>query len=86
MAANKEKVDIRRSDQFQEVDDELTRAMAELDSTIERVSLIFQSDSDLPELERALEAVGSTEAVVEAETPETPEAPEKQTDQSESEQ
>ena len=83
MAANKEKVDIRRSDQFQEVDDELTRAMAELDSTIERVSLMFQSDSDLPELERALEAVGSTEAVVEDETPE---APEKQTDQSESEQ
>lgn len=83
MAANKEKVDIRRSDQFQEVDDELTRAMAELDSTIERVSLIFQSDSDLPELERALEAVDSTEVVAEAETPQEPE---EQTDQSESEQ
>jgi hypothetical protein len=50
MATNKEKVDIKRSDQFQEVDEELTRAMAELDSTIERVSLIFQSDSDLPGL------------------------------------
>lgn len=48
MAANKEKVEIKRSDQFQEVDEELTRAMAELDSTIERVSLIFQSDSDVP--------------------------------------
>ncbi len=44
--ANKEKVDIKRSDTFQEVDDELTRAMAELDSTIERVSLIFQPESD----------------------------------------
>lgn len=43
--ASKEKVDIKRSDQFQEVDEELTRAMAELDSTIERVSLIFQGDS-----------------------------------------
>ena len=51
MAANKEKVDIKRSDQFQEVDEELTRTMAELDSTIERVSLIFQSDSDAPALE-----------------------------------
>lgn len=48
--AGKEKVDIKRSDQFQEVDDELTRAMAELDSTIERVSLIFQAgdDNELP--------------------------------------
>ncbi len=44
--ANKEKVDIKRSDMFQEVDEELTRAMAELDSTIERVSLIFQPESD----------------------------------------
>ena len=44
--ANKEKVDIKRSDKFQEVDEELTRAMAELDSTIERVSLIFQPESD----------------------------------------
>jgi len=44
--ANKEKIDIKRSDQFQEVDDELTRAMAELDSTIERVSLVFQAEAD----------------------------------------
>lgn len=48
--AGKEKVDIKRSDQFQEVDDELTRAMAELDSTIERVSLIFQAGDDDGEL------------------------------------
>lgn len=45
--ASKEKVEIKRSDKFQEVDEELTRAMAELDSTIERVSLIFQPESDL---------------------------------------
>jgi len=76
MATNKEKVDIKRSDQFQEVDEELTRAMAELDSTIERVSLIFQSDSDLPDLERALEAVGTSEETAE---PETPRELEKQT-------
>ena len=44
--ARKEKVEIKRSDKFQEVDEELTRAMAELDSTIERVSLIFQPESD----------------------------------------
>lgn len=44
--ANKEKVEIKRSDQFQEVDDELTRAMADLDSTIERVSMIFQADTE----------------------------------------
>ncbi len=44
--AHKEKVEIKRSDKFQEVDEELTRAMAELDSTIERVSLIFQPESE----------------------------------------
>lgn len=42
--ASKEKVDIQRSEQFQEMDDALTRAMAELDSTIDRVSALFQSD------------------------------------------
>ena len=46
--AGKEKVDIKRSDQFQEMDEELTRAMEELDSTIDRVSLIFQSETGLP--------------------------------------
>jgi hypothetical protein len=55
--SNKEKVEIRRSDQFQEVDEELTRAMAELDSTIERVSMIFQANADAPELENVLEAI-----------------------------
>lgn len=55
--SNKEKVDIRRSDQFQEVDEELTRAMAELDSSIERVSLIFQANADAPELENVLEVI-----------------------------
>lgn len=59
MATNKEKVDIKRSDQFQEVDEELTRAMAELDSTIERVSLIFQSDSELPGMGDDTEAVAA---------------------------
>jgi len=44
--AGKEKVDIKRSDQFQEVDDELTRVMAELDFTIERVSAIFDGAID----------------------------------------
>lgn len=39
--SNKEKVDIKRSDQFQEMDEALTQAMAELDSTIDRVSAIF---------------------------------------------
>lgn len=62
MAASKEKVDIKRSDQFQEVDEELTRAMAELDSTIERVSLIFQSDSDTPALEFDASATGAQES------------------------
>lgn len=48
--ANKEKVQIKRSDQFQEVDEELSRAMADLDSTIERVSEILQSGAaDGPE-------------------------------------
>jgi hypothetical protein len=71
MATNKEKVDIKRSDQFQEVDEELTRAMAELDSTIERVSLIFQSDSDLPGMDDDPEAVvaDASEAVGEADEP-----------------
>ena len=46
--AGKEKVDIKRSDQFQEMDEELTRAMEELDSTIDRVSQLFQSEADLP--------------------------------------
>lgn len=65
--ANKEKVDIKRSDKFQEVDEELTRAMAELDSTIERVSLIFQPESDAP--------AASEEDVVREDTPEAePEA------------
>lgn len=45
--ASKEKVDIKRSDQFQEMDELLTRAMEELDSTIDRVSLIFQTDAPL---------------------------------------
>lgn len=44
--AGKEKVDIKRSDQFQEVDEELTRVMAELDFTIERVSAIFEGAVD----------------------------------------
>ena len=71
MATNKEKVDIRRSDQFQEVDEELTRAMAELDSTIERVSLIFQSGTDLPGMEEEPEAamVGAPEEAAGADAP-----------------
>lgn len=44
--ASKEKVDIRRSEQFQEMDEALTRAMAELDSTIDRVSALFQADGN----------------------------------------
>ena len=44
--SGKEKVDIIRSDQFQEVDEELSRAMAELDFTIERVSAIFEGAVD----------------------------------------
>ncbi|MCF6284803.1 MAG: hypothetical protein L3K26_06410 [Candidatus Hydrogenedentes bacterium] len=44
--ASKEKVDIKRSDQFQEVDEELSRAMAELDCTIDRVSAIFEGTAD----------------------------------------
>jgi hypothetical protein len=44
--AGKEKVAIQRSDQFQEVDEELTRAMADLDDTIGRVSAIFDGDED----------------------------------------
>lgn len=52
--ASKEKVDIRRSDQFQEVDEELARAMADLDSTIERVNAILHPESE--EAERLLVA------------------------------
>lgn len=70
MAANKEKVDIKRSDQFQEVDEELTRAMAELDSTIERVSLIFQSDADTPALELDATTSGAQEPEFEEEAAE----------------
>jgi hypothetical protein len=44
--ASKEKVDIKRSDQFQEVDEELSRAMEELDCTIDRVSAIFDGTAD----------------------------------------
>jgi len=58
--ANKEKVDIKRSDQFQEMDEELTRAMEELDCTIDRVSLIFQSES--PEAGMATLTEENTEA------------------------
>lgn len=85
MATNKEKVDIKRSDQFQEVDEELTRAMAELDSTIERVSLIFQSDSDLPGMEGEPEAVAA-EAPEGAEEAEAPPVQEKQAAHDKSEQ
>lgn len=44
--ASKEKVDIKRSDQFQEVDEELSRAMADLDSTIERVNALLHPESE----------------------------------------
>lgn len=66
--ANKEKVEIVRSDQFQEVDDELTRAMAELDSTIERVSLIFQANADAPESEGGPETAAPEEPDAEVES------------------
>lgn len=85
MATNKEKVDIRRSDQFQEVDEELTRAMAELDSTIERVSLIFQSDSDLPGMGDDAEAVAAV-ASEEAEGTEGSSVQEKQAGRAKGEQ
>ena len=74
--AGKEKVPIKRSDQFQEVDEELSRVMEELDMTIERVSAIFDSKSeeDLEELIAAKE-----DAVAEEEesgpTVEAPEEP-----------
>ena len=85
MATNKEKVDIRRSDQFQEVDEELTRAMAELDSTIERVSLIFQSDSDLPGMGDEAETVAVV-ALEEAEGADGHPVQEKQAGRAKSEQ
>ena len=44
--AGKEKVDIKRSDDFEEVDAELTRAIEELDFTIGRVTAIFDGTSD----------------------------------------
>lgn len=47
--ASKEKVDIKRSDQFQEMEDALTQAMADLDSTLDRVSAVFRQEEDGPE-------------------------------------
>lgn len=64
--AGKEKVDIKRSDQFQEVDEELARAMADLDSTIERVSAIFDGTAD----ENTPEA-GAEQAEAHPESPES---------------
>ena len=64
--ASKEKVTIKRSDQFQEVDEELSRAIADLDCTIERVSAIFDGDADEDspvKPESFVEAAESTEAI-----------------------
>ncbi|MBX3178242.1 MAG: hypothetical protein KF886_12845 [Candidatus Hydrogenedentes bacterium] len=72
--ASKEKVDIRRSEQFQEMDDALTRAMAELDSTIDRVSALFQPDGpDAPP--EAGEAPPETETAATTDAAEKPGEP-----------
>jgi len=44
--AGKEKVDIKRSDQFQEMEDALAKAMEDLDSTMNRVSALFETGDD----------------------------------------
>ena len=66
--AGKEKVSIKRSDQFQEVDEELSRVMEELDMSIERVSAIFdgKSEEDLEELIAAKEDEASEESTPES--------------------
>ena len=66
--AGKEKVSIKRSDQFQEVDEELSRVMEELDMTIERVSAIFdgKSEEDLEALIAAKEDETSEERAPES--------------------
>lgn len=97
--AGKEKVSIKRSDQFQEVDEELSRVMEELDMTIERVSAIFdgKSEEDLEELIAAKEDAvaeeeesGPTAEAPEDPTPgvaseDTPESPEQVTTESKEE-
>lgn len=79
--ASKEKVDIKRSDQFQEMDEELTKAMEELDSTIDRVSLLFQTEQrdagPASALEAGLDAPALVEEQLEERAAESP-APERE--------